>query len=310
MDANSDGTPDPKADLQKPVDTGNPDGGVTQSDDGRTDGTEGSQPDGATEFYADLDEDTRDWLEKKGVKSAADAAKLARDQSKLLGNAIRIPGDKASDEERNEFLNKLGRPEKADGYEFKVPEDLPESVPYDKERADDFKALAHSIGLRADQAAKIHDWAAKNAVADVTGALENAQAQTTERAKTETEKLVKIWGPLDGETARANLTFADRFLQDVGGPVLAEELQRLNLIGPNKEILSEPLAVAFAKAGSAIYKEDDVLRGNADVLNNPFADDKPNMTEQMKLYRRDPEHALSLIAAAGKKPEDFGLKAK
>lgn len=275
---------------------------------GNGDGSPGAL-DAQTDPFADLPAETREWLGKREVKSLRDAANLAHEQSKLLGNAIRVPGEKATDEERAAFLNKLGRPEKPDGYEFKVPEKLPENLPYDAERAKGFKQLAHDLGLTAAQAGRVHDWAAENAVNDFSNATAQMQQQTEERARGETDKLVKRWGPLDGETARANLEFADRVLQQAGGPELVEEFKRLNLIGPNKEILSEPLALAFARMGSAIYKEDGVLHGTADRIGNPFADgDGHNRTKQMELYRADPDQARALIAAAGKKPSDFGLK--
>lgn len=289
----------------------NGNGAVTQTQGNDGTGKTGSDQTQSNDPFADLDGDTREWLGKKGVKSPQEAAKLAHDQAKLLGNAIRVPGEKATDEEKAEFLNKLGRPESPDKYEFEVPKNLPEDVPYDAERADSFKQLAHSIGLTAQQAAALHDWAAENTVNDFKSFSESQQAQTETRAKEETEKLVKRWGPLDSQTMRANVEFADRALKDVGGPELVAEFQRLKLIGPNKEILSEPLAVAFANMGMALYKEDDVLRGNPDKLANPFADGESfNLTKAMKLYKEDPDNALSLIAAAGKKPSDFGIKTK
>lgn len=259
--------------------------------------------------FADLDEDTREWLGKRNVKSPQEAAKLAREQAKLLGNAIRVPGDKATDEEREAFLNKLGRPEKPEGYDFKVPEALPENVPYDGERANGFKQLAHKVGLTAAQAATIHDWAVENAVNDFGSLEEQRREQVKARATEETAKLVKRWGPLDSQTTRANLEFADRALREAGGVELVEEFKRLGLIGENKEILSEPLAVAFANVGMALFKEDDVLRGSADRIGNPFEEGANfNVTKQMQLIKSDPDTAHALIAAAGKKPSEFGLK--
>lgn len=258
--------------------------------------------------FADLDGETREWLSKRGISDPKVAMRLAYDQAKLLGNAIRVPGKDATDEERNEFLNKLGRPADPDGYEIAPPKDLPPELPYDGERATEFKKLAHDLGLTATQAQKLHDWAATNAVQDFTSFSAKQQAQTVETAKAETEKLVKRWGPLTSATAKANIELADRALQ-VGGQDVVDELKRLKMIGPNKEILSEPLAVLFANIGAALFQEDSTIRGNPDVIGNPFADGEHfNLTTAMAVQKKDPEHALSLIRAAGKKPSDFGLR--
>lgn len=277
-----------------------------------TDQQEQKQPtEEGDKTFADLDEDTRTWLEKRGLKSIAEVAKTAHEQSKLLGNAIRIPGKDATEEEREAFLNKLGRPEKPDGYKFAPPENLPEGLPYDGERAKGFADLAHKLGLTADQAKGIHDWAAENAIGDFKAGSEVKHQQTVETAKAETEKLVKAWGPLDGETMKVNLSFADKALNEIGGPEALAEFRRVGLIGSegDKVVTSAPIAMMLAKIGRTLYKEDDVLRGNPSKLNNPFEDGKDfNVTAQMKLIRADRAGALEMIAAAGKKPSDFGLK--
>src|SRR5690606_27652501 len=87
--------------------------------------------------FAGLEADNRDWLAKQGYNTADAVVKLGKQvyaQERLLGNAIRVPGKDATQEEREAFLNKLGRPETPDAYEFAVPKDLPEHLPYDGER--------------------------------------------------------------------------------------------------------------------------------------------------------------------------------
>lgn len=262
---------------------------------------------------AELPEDNRQWLSKQGFDKAENLSKLARhahEQEKLIGSSIRVPKDDAPPEERDAFLTKLGRPADAEGYDFEVPDALPESLPYDGERAGEFKAKAYELGLSKKQAAALHDWFVGTAVDDFTNA-EGQQAEAmAELAVFETKKLEKVWGPLTGETAKANMEFANRFIRETGGEALVEALKRRGLIGPNKEILDETIAVSFATAGASLFKEGDVLRGQTgNVLGNPFADgDAYNETEQAKIVRRDPDEARALIAAAGKKPSDVGLE--
>lgn len=260
--------------------------------------------------FADLDTETRDWLSKREVKDLKGAAKLAHEQSKLLGNAIRIPGKDAKPEEIAAYEEKLGVPKTADEYELKVPKDLPPELPYDAERATEFKALAKELKLNKAQAAALHDWAAGTSVKDFKGSIEAENKRKIETAKGETQKLIKLWGPLDGETARANLAFADRALRDIGGEDAIAEFKRVGLIGEaGGVVMSAPIATMLAKAGAAIYREDEVLKGRPDRLNNPFADGESfNLTAAMKMIKEDEHTAKSFIAAAGKKPADFGLQ--
>lgn len=298
---------------------GTPEGG-TPADNGET-GTPGAQgadggtgsstnTDGGADPFAPLeDKETREWLQKIGVKDVGSLAKKAREQERLLGSSIRVPGKDATDEEKQAFLNKLGRPEKPDAYEFAVPENLPEDLPYDGERATAFKSKAHELGLTTAQAKELHDWFVGETVKDFNGLSERRSGQTAEKARTETEKLVKLWGPLDGEVAKTELEFADRALQLAGGDAAVEEFKAYGLIAEDgKTILSAHLAQTFANIGKALFKEDEVLRGNTDRLGNPFAEGEGfNLTKAMQIFKQDKAHAYSLITAAGKKPSDFGL---
>ena len=310
--ANENGATTEGTEPGKPPESGT-DITVDSQNQGNSNDGNGS-PFDAEAVLAGLDADNREWLAKAGYDIAKPdgLGKLAKQvyaQEKLLGNAIRVPGKDATPEQREEFLNKLGRPQTPDGYEFAPPKDLPEALPYDGDRAKEFKAFAHSVGLTAEQASKVHDWAAGNAVNDFQKQSAVQQEAMAARATAETEKLTKLWGPLDGETAQANLQMADKFLTEAGGPEVMQELQERGLIGPDKTVLSAGIAQLFANAGMALYREDGVLHGNPDKLGNPFAEGAShNVTEQMRIVKSDPDQAKSLIFAAGKKPGDFGLK--
>ena len=264
------------------------------------------------------DAETREWLGKQTerAKDVKSLAKLAREQDKMigeqakkLGGAIVPPGKDATPEEIKAYKEKLGVPETPDGYEFKAPKDLPEGLPYDGDRAKSFAQKAAELNLTKTQAQAIHDWASENAVGDFTKSKEQNDLQRVETAKAETEKLKKLWGPLDGATFKANAAFADKALMEIGGQDALAEFQRVGLIGVEggqKIIQSAAIATMLAKAGQAIYKEDDVLRGDPGKLNNPFSKEHENVTAQMQMIKQNPDQALSFIAAAGKKPSDFG----
>ena len=74
-------------------------------------------------------------------------------------------------------------------------------------------------------------------------------------------------------------------------------------------MLDPTIAKAFLSV-SKFYAEDTLHTGagGGAVDNNPYADATANQTEQMRLYRSDPDKARRLISAAGKTPGDFGLQ--
>ena len=274
-------------------------------------GAGGSGAGAAGDAFAVLDEGTRGWLQTKGYADVSSLAKAAQEGEKLLGNAVRIPGKDATPEEREAFLNKLGRPEKVDGYQFTPPKDMPEGLPYDGDRAKAFAGVAHKLGITQEQAAGLHDWFMADSVNAFAGMGEAQKAAMQQRGVAETEKLVKEWGPLDGDQARAQFEIADKvFTQVPGGQDFLQELQGLGLVGPNKEILSAPIAKMLASLGTALYTEDGVLRGQPDRLGNPFDKKSPgfNLTEAMKIAKEDPDRARSYVTAAGGKPDEWGLK--
>lgn len=277
---------------------------------------QGSAPLDATPPAPELDTESREWLAKLGYlgdngtltpEGFVKLSKHAYNQEKLLGNAIRVPGKDATPEEREAFLNKLGRPPQADKYELAVPKDLPEELPYDGETATEFKSRAHELGLTQQQAAGLHDWYVAKQAEMVKSIGQQTQAQKVEKAKQAVQMLEREWGPIDSPSAKANLEFADRVLNE-GDPETLADLQAYGLIGPNKEIFSAPLAKLFAKVGAALYKEGDVLKGNAGFIGNPFQRDAENLTEQMRIIKSNPELARSMAIAAGRKPEEVGLK--
>lgn len=264
-------------------------------------------------FAALQDADTREWIAKRGLKTPEDVFKTAYEQAKLLGNAIRVPAKDATPEEREAFLNKLGRPEKPDGYEFKAPADLPKELPYDGERAKAFAELAHKAGLTREQGAMIHDWAVKNALADFKGMTEGGVTKAAEEAKSATEALTKEWGPLSGDTARANLAFADTALRELpGGAELMAELEAKGFVATledgTKLVRSAPITKFLASVGGALFKEGEITRGNPAFASNPFAAATKNETLAGQMVKNNPEQARTMIVAAGLKPEQFGLK--
>lgn len=271
-------------------------------------GAEGGSPGAATaDPFAGLDTGTREWIGKKGYKGVEDVAKAALNAETLIGRSVVVPGDDAKPEDFDKFYGRIGRPEKPDGYEFKLPEGLPEDFTYSEDFASAAKAKFHEVGLSSKQAAALHDWWVSQSADGLTTSKEAMAAAQAERMTKATEALEGLWGAADSDKFKANLALADRAVKNLGNDDLVAEMQAAGLLGPNSEIMSPRLADAFAKVGAALFKEDSLEGGTSAAVNNPFADASANVTEQMRAYRTDPDRARRLIAAAGKKPSDFGL---
>jgi hypothetical protein len=267
---------------------------------------EGSTPAAATaDPFSGLDTGTREWIGKKGIKGVEDLAKTALNAESLIGNSVRVPGADATAEDWEKFYAKAGRPEKADGYEFALPEGLPETVPYDAEFASEFKTWAHEAGLSPRQAQALHDkWIGK--VSGLTAAQQQAlAADAAKRATAATEGMEQLWkAPASSPEFAAKLQDARRAIDNLGGDKLIAEMQANGLLAEDQTILSPMLMDVFAKAGAALFKEDALVTGGNTPADNPFI--KGNLTEMMQVIRSDPNRAQRLIAAAGKTPKDFG----
>jgi hypothetical protein len=307
-------------DVDKGAPQGDPKGDVKDTQNQQKLDT-GKGPSGdELKAFGELDKDTSEWLTRREVKDVSSLVKLAFNNDKMvgeqaakLGQAIVPPGKDAKPEEIAAYNEKMGIGGDVDAYagSFEVPKDLPENLPYDGERAKSFAALAHELKMPIPMAKAVHDWAIKNGVDDYNNAGVETAKQIAAKADAASKELVKVYGPTDGQRFKTNAAFADKVLE-LGGERVVEELKELGAIAEIdgvKYVQRPGVFELFSKIGSTLYKEDDVLRGDATSLDNPFMPgEKENLTEQARLIKSDRPRALSLIAAAGKKPADFGVQ--
>ena len=267
----------------------------------------------ASDAFAGLDTGTREWIGTKGYKTVADVTAAARNAESLIGRSVQIPADDAKPEDIEKFLDKATakyRPKDADGYEFKLPEGVPKEMPYDADFAKEFKGAAHKLGLTARQAAAVHDFYVGRAAGAFTAQGEANGA----RASAATEALEKAWGKPDSETFQKQSDNALRAIKGLGGDELMASFREAGLfakVGANDVVMSGPIAIALAKVGERLFKEDSLEAGSSqNASDNPFKDgpDKGNLTAQGILWNSDPEKAERLVRAAGFTPEQFGRK--
>lgn len=270
------------------------------------------QPD----LFAKLDDPaTREWVKKRHGDDVAKLAKQAFELDKFAGNALKLPAENAPESEWTAFYEKL-RPAGPEGmaaierYGFQVPKDLPETVPYDADEDAAFAKDALELGITKKQATALRDRFIQRGVAK-SGSIEQSMKQELQKlVDGERAKLEQLWGPIDGETAKANLQLADRFFKSIDKDgELRASLEKAGWLGPNKEVLNHALAKAFAAGGAALWAEDTKVSANPGLLDNPFEQgDKCNFTNASRLVASDPDRARVLCLAAGRNPADYGMK--
>lgn len=265
--------------------------------------TNSQQTNGAADPFSGLEAGTREWIGTAGIKDVSALAEKARGAEALIGRSVQIPGAEAKPEDWDKFYGKLGRPENADGYEFKLPENLPAELPYDGEFAGSFKAEAHKEGLTGKQAANLHDWFVQNQA----GLFAKSQETMAADAVKATEAFEAKWGPSGSDTFKSKADYAVRALDGLGLKDAFHARGLLAKAGERDNIVIDPtIGFALAQIGEAMFKEDTLeSQEGGRVSDNPFTG--TNMTEQMRAIRADRPRALRMIAAAGKKPSDFGL---
>lgn len=286
---------------QGSVDTGNPAGSEVNT---AANAENGSGKSG--DWWGGLqDEGNRALVEAKGWtgKGLDDAFKSYRELESRLGKAIVPPKEDASPEDWSAFYGKVGRPEKADGYQFKMPEGLPENLPYDAKSAEDFKSWAHEAGLNPKQAQTLHDQFVRM-TANQVQAQQEAEAAAVQSS---TEKIAKLWGDPESEQFKRKNELANRVIrQNNKDDVLMGELKSLGALTSDGSVKAPHLANLLAEIGGKLYAEDSLYAGpNAAV--NPFAAGSENLTAQGQIIRTDPERARTLISNAGRDPKEWRL---
>jgi hypothetical protein len=157
------------------------------------------------------------------IGSVEAMAKSYINAQKMVGaDKVAVPGSWATDEDWAGVYNKLGRPEKPDGYE------LGDTASGDF--ADWFKGAAHTTGLSNRQAAQLA--AAYEEFSGQTSALSDEQMEAR-RAEVETELRQELGGRYDDKMQRAN-----EMLKEFDAPDLTEiKLADGGLLGDNPELV-------------------------------------------------------------------------
>ena len=278
--------------------------GTTDNRAGETATTLNGSGDGGGDWLAGLSEENRSLVEAK--EWGSDPNNLVRGYRELEAHAkstLVPPSDDASPEAWAAFYDRLGRPRTPDGYEFTLPDGVPENMPYDDTLKTQFQTWAHEAGLSPRQAAMMHDLYVQQAGQSFVDATE----ATREAVLSANDQLVKAWGDHGSESHQRNSELAARAIRQLGGDALMAELQQTGALTGKGEVMAPAIAQMLAKVGEQLYSEDTVYAGPT-ASKNPFADGPHhNLTEQGKILRSDPKRAKALIIAAGDDPALYRL---
>lgn len=111
----------------------------------------------AENWYKDMPADHHPYIANKGWKGPNDVLESYVNLEKLMGadkagNAVVLPKENATPAERDAFYAKMGRPEKPENYDFKLPEGTP------KDLANAAAAEFHKAGLSKSQGETVAQW--------------------------------------------------------------------------------------------------------------------------------------------------------
>lgn len=212
-------------------------------------------------------------------KTTADIAKsyveLEQHKGKLesqISKSVVIPGKDAKPEEREAFYNRLGRPEKAEGYKLEDVQGLHQAIKVTPESSKGFFDAAHKLGITQGQANELNKWFL-GTLSQSLSAQDKANQDLADKTKNE---LVQEWG----KDYDKNMTMAKRFVEQMGGQ---EAVNAIGDLGSNPVMLK-----IFAKAAQSM-SEDTVSNLGFNSLNMSPAQAKQKIAEQ----KDDPKSAYN-----------------
>lgn len=169
-----------------------------------------------------LSDEYRNHKALRGMGSLDDVAKSLIETQKMLGESrLKLPGEGASEEEMGKFYDALGRPPKAEDYELKVPEDLPDGIEIPDAEVQMFKDAFHAIGLTQAQAQQAFELRNTGAIE----AFQNVQAQRAEAFKQGNAELDAKW-KAEGHNPDTITEQTNRLIDEFGGQPVKEWLMK------------------------------------------------------------------------------------
>jgi hypothetical protein len=216
----------------------------------------GAEGEAAPDWRDGLPSELRPMAER--MNTPHDAVKVAADLRHKLSRAIVPPDDSASEDERNAFYSRLGRPATPDGYDYTRPETLPDHlVPDDAGVANEgsFLAAMHQAGATPAVVQAAFDWyygMLTETVGDSPPGIDRGAS-----IEAATSALRREWG----SDYDKNLELANRAFNTFGGADVVEAFNQ-------HDLSNHPAVVrAFARIGLQMG-EDDMITGSLDGMSD------------------------------------------
>ena len=145
---------------------------------------------GEPTFLETLPEDIRGEASLSSFQDAGSLAKSYVNAQRMLGSRVAIPGEGATDEERNGFYNRLGRPEAADGYSLPNDVQLRDGMEWDPELVKAANGEFHKLGLTQAQAQGVMRYY----VGTLNNRAEGEETTRTQAMEASVASLKEEWG--------------------------------------------------------------------------------------------------------------------
>ena len=218
-----------------------------------------------------IPEDLRGDSALADIKDVAGLAKGYVHAQKMVGaDKIVVPGSDASKEDMDSFYNKIGRPERVDGYEIPT-ENMAAEVPIDGDLVNKFFEEAHRIGLSKQQAAGLIRWQTS-----LQSEMADAYEQGNADAIRDAEKAMRTEF---GNAYEEKINMAASAVKRFGGDELVKVLNETGL-GNSPEIIK-----AFANIAKVISNDEVIGGGGRQSFMSSPAEAKATISDR----RRDPD---------------------
>lgn len=179
--------------------------------------------------------------------SQADLAKAHVSLVQSMDKRIPIPAPDAKPEEWDQVYNKLGRPEKADGYKF----EFKETDPWDDGQRDHIKGLAPLFHRARATQAQVDEFVRQQAELDKV-AIDAARAKTNTLSQQRMRQLQTEWA---GEDFKRNQNLVATTVRNYAGGD-SDEIATLRLDDGTFAVDHPALARMFAKIGAERAEDD------------------------------------------------------
>ena len=173
----------------------------------------------------------------KFEKGIPDLSKAYAELEKKLGQAVTVPNEKATEEEKARYRKAIGVPEKPEDYKLEKVE-LPAGFDADEAMQGEFLKVAHGVNLSTAQANAIHGWYMKT----IGEQVKEAQVLV----KTTTEEATAAVHKKHGVDSEAAITYMERGFKHFATPELAG-LLKITGLGNHPEMVD-----LFIKAGKLV----------------------------------------------------------